>query len=178
MATKKYPGDEFDELTPVSATPIEAIDRRSKIAATDAKATLTTMHIVRDELRAAIQRDEAEHLRIHEDLGDLRRHHEVISERLDNVQGKLVEVSEMSSVANAKLDMIVDDVRAQKTLTIHREKVTMETDAIVERSAIEDDIAERKYRRERTVKLLTILGAAIGTGGVIATLVAGLLGKC
>jgi len=159
------PKNEFDdEPTPIGSTPIENIERRAKSTATDARTTLATVTIVRDELRSAISRDETEHAKLHS--------------RLDAIGEKVGEVSEMAAVANAKLDLLVDDIRFTKKAVAHRQRVTVETEAVAERVQIEDAADSRKQRRARNVKILAIVASALGTGGVLATALATALGKC
>lgn len=188
--------DPQDETTDVHATPMEKIERRTKNAATDARETLTTLTLMRDELQGArnelktsVTRDEAEHKLLHAGLDSVSRQQQQTDEKVDTLHQQLndmrVETANAfgdlradTSAANGKLEILIEDVRAQKKAVAHREKVTIETAAVVERATIEDRADERKARRARNLSIWGIIGGALGSGGIVAVVISALLGRC
>lgn len=79
-----------------------------------------------------------------------------------DVTGLKVDVA----VAKGILTVIHDDVKSMKELTVHREKITIETQGHAKKIEIEDHADAKKARRAFRLKVIGIIGglaAALGT---------------
>lgn len=156
----------------------------------------------------AQDRDEKEHRRLSESISRIaqesagtRARVDTLGDQLDKTAVAVREVAkEQASVTaqltkdqatvTAQLGLALEDLRTIKQIDAHEKKVIIETealvrrtetetDAIVRRSQTQDLVAGNDAKRKQRDKILQIVGAALGTGGIITAIVlAALQAKC
>jgi len=165
---RNVPAVVIEDPTPVDMPPMAILERRSQQTKQTSDQTLSAVTQMRSELKQYVELDAREHEHLRAGLRDIGTKYDKIDEKVD-------ELATSSAHMHGKLDILLEDIKAQKLITIHREKVTIEKEATQEKIRLEDQADEKKFRRQKWLKLIGIVAA-------LATAVAGgisvLFGKC
>ena len=177
--TRNVPAVVVEEKTPVDM-PMEAlIERRTRQTKENVDSTLISVNQLRGELRTYVERDEREHQDLKRDMG---QKYDELNGKISQLQlaqattdSKVDESATQIANANGKLDILVGVVQSQHQIMVHREKVTIEREATQEKIQLEDRADEKKFKRQKWLK---IIGAVGGGVTLLFTALAALLGKC
>lgn len=167
-----------EDKTPVTSDPFVSLDHRSRLTREAARETLSVVkgmhskvHDMDRKLETYVEIDQRDH-------ENLRRDNERTASALDNVADRVNKLDNTVSNIGGKMDMVLDHVQSMRRIEEHKTKVTIETRAHVERAQTDAAVDEQKTKGRITLKILGIIGALLGSGGLIATVIAALAGKC
>jgi len=196
VVTNPSYNDEDDELTPVTGIPIagpqrtpeplETIAHRTRQSATDTKEALLTVATMRQELIMAIRRDELEHSRLGAGLSALDKRVSGTSDKLEVMNLHVGNIREACARTEGKLDILVGELQTVRQSALIREKVTIETQAVVQQkqietqaklaqAEIEDKADSKKVRREFSGRVVGVIAGAIAA---LTTALVTLINNC
>lgn len=178
-------GSDDDQKTPVTNDPLLRLDHRARATQRNTESTLDSINRLHIKVDTYIETDQREHQRLSENMTSLDRdlvmlqtRHDQQAERMDKWGDKLTMVAEGQATVTGQLEILIDAFKGRMRVEEHREKVTIETAAVVERTTLDDKTDEAKTRRARGLKILQIFGSVVGSGGLVAVIIAALMDKC
>jgi hypothetical protein len=150
----------IEDPTPVGLPIPQALDRRSKKTQEDVNATLSTVRLLRDDLKLHTKRDEDGF--------------KAIGDKYEQLDKKVDELALSTANMHGKVDIMLEMQRATTAVAVHREKVTIELEGTEQKIKLEDAADERRFRRKKWLKIFGLV-ATLATG--LAAAIYGLLGK-
>ncbi len=131
------------------------------------------------------EKDEREHkrlndsiMRIANDSAGVRARVDTMGTQIDGAVEKMQETSVAQATVTGQMSILMDDYKATRRLQEHEQKVTTETEAMIKRTTTTEFALDNDAKRKRNAKILQIVGAALGSGGLVFAIVLGLLSRC
>jgi chromosome segregation ATPase len=179
----KKPRNTDRDDTPVHGTPlhepIETIAHRTRTTATDAREAVVTLNTMRDELRAHVERDEAELKRMSDNIakiddhvGNLRAATAGMAGKLDILlEDRMADKHAQAAEAKATAEAAATEVKLAAETAEHERKLAADAAAVENKIKLEDAAAKRGAR----LKFWSIFGTTVAA---LTTAIVALVSKC
>lgn len=155
-----------EESTPVEAPLPVRLDGRTKRTQEGVTALAADIGLLRAELTAYVAADNLEHQELRSQLKQITERFDdrygALERRYESLDSKVDGVITETATANGKLDILVESVRSQQQVFVHQQKVSIDIDATERKVKLEDEADEKKFKRQKWLKIFGILTTLAG----------------
>lgn len=167
-----------EETTPIDMPLPAVLERRSKQTKEGVEGVAANVSLMRSEIASLdrkveiyVENDQRDHQLLRNELAAFAKKHDeqlaTFAKKHEELDKKVDDIAVASASANGKLDILVKSVEREADLKVTEQKVKIELTAHQKRLETEDAADEKKFKRQKWLKIFgiitTIAGAVAGS---------------